>query len=212
MKSKRRRDVLTLLGLGILTPQWSMASPLTFKDSSCNQEKKRKILVTYASEYGSTQGVANGIAKHLCQDGFAVDVIYVEHIKNIDNYEQVIIGSPIQYDKWMKEAEEFVEKYQEVLAQKSVAYFFTCLTLSKKSEKAQQQAQGYANELLALNSKVVPQNIGQFAGVLDYSKFSFTFRILARGMFAVLGVKEGDYRDWNAIKKWSNNIKLKDKK
>ena len=212
MKSKTRRDVLTLLGLGLLTPQRSMASTLTFKDSTCNKEKKRKVLVTYASEYGSTQGVAEAVAKHLCQEGFSVDVIYVEHIENIDNYEQIIIGSPIQYDRWMKEAEEFVEKYQEVLAQKSVAYFFTCLTLSKKSEKAQQQAQGYANELLAFNSKVIPKSIGQFAGVLDYSKFSFTFRLLARGMFAVLGVKEGDYRDWSAIKKWSNNIKLKDEK
>jgi len=26
----------------------------------------------------------------------------------------------------------------------------------------------------------------------------------------VLGVKEGDYRDWDAIKAWSNSIKLKD--
>ena len=212
MKSQTRRDVLTLSGLGLFAPQWSMASHLIFKDSSCNQEKKRKILVTYASEYGSTQGVAEAIAKHLCQDGFAVDVIYIGHLKNIDNYEQIIIGSPIHYDRWMKEAELFVEKYQEVLAQKYVAYFFTCLTLSKKSEKTRQQAQGYANELLALNSKVIPKNIGQFAGVLDYSKFSFSFRILARGMFAVLGVKEGDYRDWSAIKKWSNSIKLKDKK
>jgi len=209
MKSKKRRDIFTLLGLGLLVPQWSMASRLVFKDSSCNKEKKIKVLVTYASEYGSTQGVAEAIGSNLCKDGFAVDVVYIEHLKDIDNYENIIIGSPIQYDTWMQEAKVFVEKNQEVLAQKSVAYFFTCLTLSKKSEKARQQAQGYANALLALNSKVVPESIGQFAGVLDYSKFSFAFRLLAYGMFSILGVKEGDYRDWNAIKKWSNSLKLK---
>jgi len=168
---------------------------------------KKDILVVYASEYGSTGGVANAIANALSSSNTSVDVKPIKEVHSLENYKHVIIGSPIQYDTWMDEAKQFVKRYEKELAFVNVDYFFTCLTLSKKSQKAVKQAQKYADDLVEINSKVTPIHIGQFAGVLDYSKFSFSFRVLAHVMFAVLGVKEGDYRDWSAIKKWSNKIK-----
>ena len=210
MKNRERREILMLLGLGFISPLWAKTSQIVFKNSSCNSARERKILVAYASEYGSTQGVAKAIAKELCNNAFSVDVMYIKDVKNIEKYEQVIIGSPIQYDTWMDDAKSFVSVHEKELKEKHVAYFFTCLTLSKRSEKTEKQAQGYANDLLTLYPQINPQSVGQFAGVLDYSKFSTLFKVLARGMFAVLGVKEGDYRDWDAIKAWSNSIKLKD--
>jgi len=145
----------------------------------------------------------------LCCVDSRVDIKYIGSIDNIDGYEQVIIGSPIQYDTWMDEAKTFVQAYETELSVLNVSYFFTCLTLSKKSKKTIKQAQAYADDLSLLNPNIKAQSIGQFAGVLDYSKFSFIFRLLAGVMFTVLGVKEGDYRDWNAIAKWSNKIKIK---
>jgi len=209
MKNRKRRRFIQLLGLSMFMPKWSTASEEAFKNSSCHVEAKRKILVTYASDYGSTQGVAEAIGKVLCSDEVGVDVVYVENVKSVKGYEQVIVGSPIQYDTWMNEAKEFLNTYEIELSTLPLAYFFTCLTLSKKSATTIKQAQGYADDLLKLNPKIEPQSIGQFAGVLDYSKFSVAFRFLARGMFTILGVSEGDYRDWNAIEKWSNKIKIK---
>jgi len=206
MKNKHRRKVIKLIGLGIASPLFSFAPSV---DDVCNKHKKRKILIAYASEYGSTEGVAKMIGKTLCCVDSRVDIKYIGSIDNIDGYEQVIIGSPIQYDTWMDEAKTFAHTYEKELSVLNVSYFFTCLTLSKKSKKTIKQAQRYADNLSRLNSNIRPQSIGQFAGVLDYSKFSFSFRLLARGMFTILGVKEGDYRDWNAIVKWSNKIKIK---
>ncbi len=207
----KRRDALanivSIRGLIMLLPKMSKAKEMIFKNSSCKKHGKPKALVIYASEYGSTEGVARAIAKVLCDDGKSVELMRVQDVMSLDGYEHVIVGSPIQYDAWMDEAKEFVDKYEKQLSLIKVDYFFTCLTLSQKSDKARKQAQQYADGLMQINTHVVPRYIGQFAGVLDYSKFSFSFRILAHVMFAVLGVKEGDYREWSAIKEWSNKIK-----
>jgi menaquinone-dependent protoporphyrinogen IX oxidase len=61
-------------------------------------------------------------------------------------------------------------------------------------------------KVLYQNLKV--QNFGKFAGVLDYSKMSFAQRILAKGIFLILGIKEGDYRDWNEIENWTKRLYL----
>jgi len=207
---KRRdalRSIVTSVGLIMLLPKISKAKEMMFKNSSCIKHGKKKVLVIYASEYGSTEGVARAIAKVLCDDGKSVELMRVQDVMGLDGYEHVIIGSPIQYDTWLDEAKKFVNKYEKQLSSVKVDYFFTCLTLSQKSDKARKQAQQYADGLIQINMHVVPRHIGQFAGVLDYSKFSFSFSVLARVMFAILGVKEGDYRDWSAIKKWSNKIK-----
>ena len=207
---KRRdalRSIVTSVRLIVSLPKISKAKEMIFKNSSCKKHGKPKALVIYASEYGSTEGVARVIAKVLCDDGKDVELMRVQDVMSLDGYEHVIVGSPIQYDTWMDEAKEFVNKYEKQLSLIKVDYFFTCLTLSQKTEKTIQQAQQYADGLMQINMHVVPRYIGQFAGVLDYNKFSFSFRILAHIMFAVLGVKEGDYRDWSAIKKWSNKIK-----
>ena len=29
---------------------------------------------------------------------------------------------------------------------------------------------------------------------------------MAKALFAILGVKEGDYRDWDAIRLWAKNL------
>ena len=205
----KRRRFMKVLGIGLCLPHLSRADAKGFGGSSCNLKSKRKILVVYASEYGSTAEVAKAIGKLLCSDDMGVEVTCIKKVKDVRSYEQVIIGSPIQYDTWMDEAKSFLQMHEEELSKKSVSYFFTSLTLSSKSDKAKKQAQRYANDLYLLNTMVKPQSIGQFAGVLDYSKFSFSFRLLAKGMFAFLGVKEGDYRDWSAIEEWSKNINIK---
>jgi len=168
----KRRDMMKLATVGVLSPLISHANENIFQDSGCNFTSKNKLLVLYASEFGSTQGVAEAIGKTLCTKNIGVDVKYISHVTNIEGYQQVIIGSPIQYDTWLDEAKDFVNEHEDMLSKIPVSYFFTCLTLSKKSKKATIQAQGYADELKKLNQYVIPQSIGQFAGVLDYSKFS----------------------------------------
>lgn len=162
-----------------------------------------KILVTYASQFGSTAEVAEAIAEVLSQAGNRVETMRARSVTDLDNYDAVIIGGAIQYNRWMAEATEFVRTHQYRLGQLPVAYFFTCLALSKQSEKAEKQAVAYSDKLYTLVPQVVPVDVGRFAGVLDYGRPPFFLRLLMKAVFSILGVKEGDYRDWDAIRAWA---------
>ena len=106
----------------------------------------------------------------------------------------------------MPEAIKFVTTHQNSLSKLPVAYFFTCLTLSKQSEKAEHKAMAYSDKLYSLVPQVKPVSVGRFAGVLDYSKMSCFIRLVAKGIFAIIGVTGGDYRCWDAIRSWAKGI------
>ena len=174
-----------------------------------NNKGGQKILVAYASESGTTAEVAEAIGKVLCQEGNTVDTKRVKNVNDLNGYDAVIIGSSIQYDRWMPEAAELVKANQKILQQLPVAYFFTCLVLHKLNTKGDLKAKKYSDKLQALVPQVKPVSIGGFVGVLDYSKMGFFSRLLMKVILFNKGVKEGDYRDWDAIRAWAKDTQLK---
>lgn len=168
-----------------------------------------KILIAFASQYGTTGEVAEAIGDTLSQRGRFVETQRVQNVRDIRHYDAVVIGSAIQYDTWMPEATDFVITHQHILKNMPVAYFFTCLTLSKRNQKTERQAMEYSAKLHALAPLVKPVAIGRFAGAVDYSKMSFFLRVTFGVFLTVMGVKEGDYRDWNAIRNWAGAIDQK---
>jgi menaquinone-dependent protoporphyrinogen oxidase len=200
-----------VLGEVLLLSQVVKAGDVQFPESSCGSKNKggHKILIAYASKFGSTGEVAEAIGEVLCQEGNTVETKWVKNVKNLNNYDAVIIGSAIRYDKWMSEAKEFVKANQKILQQLPVAYFFTCLVLHKLNPKGDLEAKKYSDKLQALVPQVKPVSIGGFAGVLDYSNMGFFPRLILKAILLKKGVKEGDYRDWDAIQAWAKDTQLK---
>jgi menaquinone-dependent protoporphyrinogen oxidase len=193
---------------GILLGQNPETENIRFPESNCSSKNKdgRKILIAYASESGSTVEVAKAIGGTLCEEGNTVDTKWIKTVKDLSNYDVVVIGSPIIYENWMPEVRKFVKDNQDILKHMPVAYFITCMALSSKKEGALQQAIEYSDKLCNLYPQVKPVSVGRFAGVLDYSKISFVKRMLAKAAMSIHNVKEGDYRDWNAIRSWAKSI------
>lgn len=108
----------------------------------------------------------------------------------------------------MKKARDFIQVNEDVLATKSVSFFLICLVLSRNNEKAKYKANGYAVKIKELAPKINVKNFGQFAGMLDYSKMSYVTRTVAKVIMTILGVKEGNYRDWEQIKEWTKRLSL----
>ena len=192
-------------GSGPLMPVETWASKIVFLETSCgeNQSRSRRVLVAYASMHGSTGEVAEAIGKVLCSQGATVDVRLVKNVESLTPYNAVVLGSAVRSDKWLSEAIQFVEKNRKTLSRMPVAYFLTCLTLTKPSEENAGRARSYMDPVLEAVPEVKPVNMGLFAGVLDYSKYSFGIRAVMKYKMSSKGVKEGDYRDWDAIQSWA---------
>jgi menaquinone-dependent protoporphyrinogen oxidase len=192
------------LGSEFFFPQNVQAAKVEFPESSCGLEKKtaKKVLVAYASKYGSSGGVADAIGKELCSKGVAADVVLIKNAGNISSYQGVVIGSAIYMGKWMPEAVDFVKKNRDVLRQVPVAYFLVCMTLARPTEKNRAEVLSYMDPVLKAVPEIKPVGIGTFAGALDYNNLSW----LNKKILKSKGSPEGDFRDWTAIRTWAEGL------
>jgi menaquinone-dependent protoporphyrinogen oxidase len=163
------------------------------------------VLVTYASRLGSTAGVAEAIGKTLAENGTEVEVRRMEEVTDLTPYSAVVAGSAIRDKQWLPEAMQFMQTHQAALRQKPFAAFLVCMTLAMSSgEKYRPHVATWLDPVRALAK---PVSTGLFAGVLDLGKMSSFGDRLKFRVSVLFGVwKEGDHRDWNAIRAWANSL------
>ncbi len=174
----------------------------------------QKVLVAYDSEAGSTGEIADFIGKVFSENGYIVEIKNVRETVDLTSYDRIVMGGPIRYDTWMSSVGKFVKNNQEVLSKIPVAYFFTCAVLAQKNDKTARQAKGYSDKIHNIAPIVKPVSMGEIAGALDYSKLSFGPTMILKLYLLIQRIKdrdrsigkEGDYRDWDAIRSWVESI------
>src|SRR5512133_2873747 len=119
-----------------------------------------KILVTYASRFGSTAGVAEAIGKTLAESGAQVDVLSMREVKSLAGYDAVVAGSAINGGAWLPEAMQFVREHQLELKRKPFATFLVCMTLTMRS--GEQYRTHIASWLDPVRALVMPVSEGLF--------------------------------------------------
>lgn len=194
-------------GLAILGGQ---RPKVEFVESSCEVESsaRRKVLIAYASQYGSTGGVASAMAQTFCKAGAAVDVKLVTNITDLSGYQAIIVGSPVQNDAWRPEAVSFVKANREALSTLPVAYFLTCMTLGLDPQPGgRERMAGVLKHVQEQIPEVTPVDTGLFAGTIPLGHFSS----IIRGVYQVVRQEEGDFpgidfRDWGAIQAWAESV------
>jgi menaquinone-dependent protoporphyrinogen IX oxidase len=184
---------------------------------------RMKTLIVYGSPHGAASEISEEIAKILRGEGFDVKVIDAkeEKVKEISEYELVVVGSGLQQEKWACEAEGFLKQFQKDLAKKKTAIFvssafFSLSRIQGKTAEVDRTREKYLEQKAASYS-LKPIATAIFGGVMDFNKMGFLARKTsswAKPSFEAAGYKETrtgvyDTRDWNEIKDWARKLILK---
>jgi len=93
-----------------------------------------KVLVGYATKYGSTQEVASVIADVLREGEHSVDLLALREVNSLEEYSAVVVGAPFYMFKWLKDARKFLSRNQKALELVPVAVFALGPTDEKETE------------------------------------------------------------------------------
>lgn len=158
-----------------------------------------RILVAYATQHGSTAGIAEAIGKELVAAGYAVDVADIKSVNTLSTYDAVVIGAPLYMGRMDGTFGQFVGRYRDELSKRPLAVFAVGLTPFSKDPAKIQEVEKL---LLTAITPLQPVSLAVFAGSLDPAKLSF----IQRKMSEMVKSPVGDFRDWEAIGKWAREL------
>jgi len=180
----------------------------------------RKALIVYGTRYGAAASTAEEIARVLQQEGLDVRVVNAkqEKVKDITEYDLIIVGSGIQIHKWTGEPEKFLNDFRKELASKKLALFVCCGSAAQavtegKPDLAERARKRYLEEKAAKYG-LQPVASGLFGGVYNFNKLSWIARKGLEASNITTAYKETqpglyDTRDLNAIRSWAKDLARK---
>jgi menaquinone-dependent protoporphyrinogen oxidase len=166
------------------------------------------VLVGYATEHGSTRGIAERIAARLGEQGHQVETLPLDAPVVVGRYDAAVLGSAIHSGGWLPAATAFVECHTEALAGRP-AWLFSVSTVGEQSSAfplavarrmraMSKEPKGVADILKALRVR----GHHSFAGVIARDHWPLAGHLFLKG----LGGRYGDHRNWAEIDAWAEDI------
>ena len=179
-----------------------------------------RVQVVYASRHGGTAGIAERIAEVLRSEGLDTVIADAASRPDPSGYDAHVIGSAVYTGSWLKEAIQFIEANERVLATRPVWLFSSGplpgstketgavdpIELALGPEKG--PGSGGRQRVAALSEIIQPREHRVFRGAYDpndppQSLAERFIRVMPGGKGIL---PEGDFREWNAIETWAKGI------
>lgn len=155
-----------------------------------------KVLVSVASKHGATSEIAAAIATELSAAGHQPVVVHPEDVHELDGVGAVVLGSAVYAGHWLKPARQLAERLESQLTGQPV-WLFSSGPLGDPP-----MPDGDALDVTAIESQTHACEHRVFSGRLDRSTLGFGEKALVRALRA----PEGDFRDWDEIRRWAVSI------
>jgi menaquinone-dependent protoporphyrinogen oxidase len=159
------------------------------------------VLVGYATQYGSTQEVAEAIAATLRESGLAVDIQPLREVRTLLEYSAVVLGAPLMTGRFHKDAGRFLSRHREALTERPLAVFALGPVHDPHDEEEWKNSRAQLDNELAKYPWLTPAAAELFGGKFDPAKLRFPLNRLAGKEPA------SDARDWTAIRAWAAALK-----
>ncbi len=182
-----------------------------------------KALIVYGTRYGATAKTSEEIGKIFGEKGFEVKIVDAkkEKVKDLAEYDLIVVGSGIKINSWTPEAEDFLKNFHKELTKKKVALFVSCGHGCQAEHEGNPEViakfRGKYLEEKAAKYDLHPIDLGFFGGIQDFTKISWLekmappIREARRKMEAFYGEKRDVYdaRDLEAIRNWAKELARK---
>lgn len=160
-----------------------------------------RVLVAYATRFGSTQGIAERIAARLTAAGHDADLCPCGDVDTVDGYPAVVFGSSVFNQRWLPEADAFVSRNAAPLGSRRL-WIFTVGTFGDSKPVIGPLMRHEPRNIGGVIRTLHPAGYRVFAGVIDRHQWPLGSRLF----YHALGGRLGDNRDWPAIEAWGDSI------
>src|SRR6186997_2974837 len=125
-----------------------------------------RLLIGYASRFGSTRDIAIRIADTLRARGNEVDVRSIDEIESFDRYDAVVFGSGVYDGSWTPEARDLLRRHAAALARKPV-WLFSVGSFGDRHPIIGPLMRKEPKEISEFEQSTHPRDYRVFAGVID---------------------------------------------
>jgi menaquinone-dependent protoporphyrinogen oxidase len=154
-----------------------------------------RVLVAYASKYGSTREIADAIGETLRRQGLVADVQAAARVESLEAWDAVVLGSGLYSATWLRDANRFVRRHLAELQRRPV-WLFSSGPLEAGVANAEPPITVHVADT---TGAIGAREHRTFAGRLLADAPDITPSILATH-------RTGDFREWTAIHAWAREI------
>jgi menaquinone-dependent protoporphyrinogen oxidase len=155
-----------------------------------------RVLVSAGSKHGATQEIAERIGEVLRERGHDVDVAAPEEVVGLGRYEAVILGSAVYAGHWTASALELAARVSE-RKENLATWLFSSGPIGDPPKPEEDPV-----DVSEIFESTGARAHHVFSGKIDKSKLSFG----EKAILIAVRAPEGDFRDWDEIESWANEI------
>lgn len=191
----------------------------------------KRVLVTYYSDSGSTEEIAQIISQTITN--IQIDVKPIAQVVDL-KYDAIIIGSPNKYGKPAHDIIRFIKDNEAELSKIPITFFFSCMDcymqeespkggigiycdshfgkLSDTTQKLSSWEKSHAvstylDNLKKISSNLKIQSLAFFKGRLDFSRLKFFDALVMRFICLInKNIRQGDYLIKKDIEEWCQSF------
>jgi menaquinone-dependent protoporphyrinogen oxidase len=161
-----------------------------------------RVLVVVASKHGATAEIGTALARAIADSdvgraaGLEAMCLPVEQRPDPAPYAAVVLGSAVYVGRWLEPAREYATAHAAALRARPV-WLFSSGPIGEPPFPADEP-----HDVGALTPLTGARGHRVFPGRLEKNRLSFGERAMVTAMRAPLG----DFRDWDAVRAWGNEI------
>jgi menaquinone-dependent protoporphyrinogen IX oxidase len=194
----------------------------------------KKICIIYDSVSGSTAEIADLLKNKLSGNSHAVNIMSISANCDLNDFDTVIIGSPMRFGGFTSGMRKFIKKNKDTLKDKQIFIYITLLYITRIDNKSAFEIPCYIDSSLNIREiekndassmdlshsldyyhnklgdhlqSIQPQGAAFFNGRLIIKKLPLFERLFMKLVIRLTTKeKEGDFINQDAVREWAENV------